>query len=326
MRISVIVPIYQVEEYIVRCFESIVSQTYTDLEIVFVDDASTDSSIDILEDLISRYNGKLNLKIITHQNNRGLSAARNSGVEVATGEYVYFLDSDDELSDANAIAKFADCVERTSADVVVGNHRNIKGEDSYISKYKKSIILHGQTLTSAFVKGDIPVTAWNKLINKRLFYEGLRFKEGILNEDELFSYHLLFRNPLIALLGEVTYNYHIRQGSIMTNGVNMHRLVSPIEVYEEVVSSYNAIKGNDTLILHNIDHFAFKRYIDVVCSNANNDVKSDLYKRIRRSQRSIKGLGKMRYVYNGHIYLPSWMGFQVMKLIAKRYTKSRGLA
>lgn len=325
MKISIIVPVYKVEKYIERCFESIVTQIYTNIEVVFVDDASTDSSMIILRNLISRYNEKFDFKIITHQNNRGLSAARNSGVEVASGEYVYFLDSDDELSDAYAIAKFADCVKRTTADVVIGNHRNIKGSASYISRYKKSVRLQEQNLVSAFVNGEIPVTAWNKLISKKLFEQGLRFKEGILNEDELFSYQLLFLNPIVVLLGEVTYNYHIRQGSIMTKGVNMHRLVSPIEVYEEVVLSYKAIKGNDSLILQNIDHFAFKRYVEVVCSDADNDVKRDLYKRIRRSQLSIKGLGKMRYVYNGHIYLPSWLGFQITKLITHRYTKSRGL-
>lgn len=326
MKISIIVPVYQVEEYIERCFVSIVSQTYTDIEVVFVDDASFDSSRKILDALISEYNGAQRFIMLTHKENRGLSAARNSGVEVATGDYIYFLDSDDELSDVCAIAKFADCVTKTNADVVVGNHRNINGSDSYISKYKKSLLLHDRSLITAFVKGDIPVTAWNKLISKRLFAEGLTFKEGILNEDELFSYQMLFLNPLVALLGDVTYNYHIRQGSIMTNGVNMHRLESPIKVYEEVVSSYNSISGNDSLMLQNIDHFAFKRYIDVVRSSADDDIKRGLYQRIRRSQRLIKGIGKMRYIYNAHIYLPSWLGFQIMKLITRRYTKSRGLA
>lgn len=325
MKVSIIVPVYKVEEYVLRCFESIASQDFTNLEVIFVDDASTDSSIDIVSRAINEYSGPIEFKVVTHDKNSGLSAARNSGIDVATGQYIYFLDSDDELSDSKAISKFVKCAEQTKADVVVGNHENIKETGSYISKYKTYKHLHNQDFVKSFVKGDIPVTAWNKLIAKQLFDKGLRFKEGILNEDELFAYHLLFLNPVVVLLGEVTYNYYIRSGSIMTKEFSMHRLISPIMVYEEAVSSYKSLGENNDLILRNLDHFAFKRYIDVFRSGAECSLKRELYLRILRSQRSIKGVGIMRYVYNGHIYLPFGAGFYLMKLISQKYIKSRNL-
>lgn len=325
MKITIIIPVYKVEDYIERNLQSVISQSYSDMEVILVDDASPDNSISIAQKLINNSGRKDMFKILTHERNKGLSAARNTGVKQANGDYIFFLDSDDELYDSNSIAILAENALKTGADAVIGNYMGIRSDSSYESKYNTSRLLKGTDLVTAFVKGDIPIMAWNKLISRHYFITNdLKFKEGILNEDELFSYHMLFTNPQISLIGNTTYKYYIRPGSIMTT-INKNRLVSPVIVYEDIVKRYKAIGGNDKMILRNFDHFAFKRYVDILLSNANNKLKRNLYKRLRDAQRSINGTGKMRYLFNVHIFLPKSLGYACMYMIAKRYAKTRNL-
>lgn len=305
MKVSIIIPIYGVESYIESCLKSVCVQDYNNLEVILVDDASPDKSIALAKKFIEGCDRKEIFRIITHKENRGLSAARNTGIEASAGDYIYFLDSDDQLASPNSISLLVKAVVENKADIAIGNYLRVCEDGNYTSKYDKPQQLRNQSLISAFVKGDIPVTAWNKLISKHFFKQGLRFKNGILNEDELFSYQILFTNPSVAMVGEVTYLYYQREGSIM-NTANLKRIESPVVVYEEVVSEYLRLGGNNHLILQNLDHFAFRRYVAVMRSAIPSEKKRELYERIKRSQKRIKGIGKMRYIFNGHIYHPVW--------------------
>lgn len=325
MKVSIIIPIYKVEAYIKRCIESVCNQTYSNLEVILVNDATPDCSIEVANSVIENSSRSDIFKIINHDQNKGLSGARNTGIEHSTGDYIFFIDSDDELEDNDSIELLANCLMENNADVAIGNYRGIKDEGSYISKYNKKALYSDGSLIEAFVSGDIPVTAWNKLISRKLFNEGLQFKEDILNEDELFSYQMLFMNPTVVMLGDVTYKYYIRQGSIMTS-FNENRLISPVVVHEEAVKSYKEIGGDNELLLKSLDHFAFKRHVNIIQSVVSDELKVKLYNRLSASQRSIKGVGVMRYVYNLHIFMPSFIGYRVMKLIAKRYAKTRNLS
>lgn len=321
MKISIVIPIYKVEAYIEKCLLSVIRQDYKNIELILVDDASPDDSIVIAERTIANSDFCGEYKLITHTENKGLSAARNSGIKVATGDYLFFIDSDDELFDKDSVAVLVRNAIATGADIVVGNYMGVKTDTSYISKYRDTRVLRGDSLISAFVKGDVPITAWNKLINRKMFDAGLMFKEGILNEDELFAYQTIFMNPTVSMSGTTTYRYNIRGGSIMTT-LNYNRLISPIIVHEEVVSSY---KGDNAELLRNIDHFAFKRHVNIVMSDADSKTKRYLYQRLRKSQRNIKGVGIMRYIYNFPIFLPLEIGFRMMEIIANKYAKSRNL-
>ena len=95
MKVSIIIPIYNVESYIANCLHSVFNQTYKDLEIILVDDCGTDKSMNIAMESINKYKSSFYIKVIHHKENKGLSAARNSGIKEATGDYIYFLDSDD---------------------------------------------------------------------------------------------------------------------------------------------------------------------------------------------------------------------------------------
>ena len=98
IKVSIIVPVYNVEKYINRCFESIINQRYTNIECIFVDDCSPDNCFEILNQRIAEYSGEIEFRIIRHIQNKGLSEARNSGTYQSSGEYVYYLDSDDEIT------------------------------------------------------------------------------------------------------------------------------------------------------------------------------------------------------------------------------------
>ena len=105
LKVTIVIPVYQVEDYIESCLISVANQTYSgEIECVVVDDCGADSSWQIVENFISEYNGKIDFKLIRHTENKGLSAARNTGIDHASGEYIYFLDSDDEIT--------PECIER----------------------------------------------------------------------------------------------------------------------------------------------------------------------------------------------------------------------
>ena len=98
IKVSIIVPVYNVEDYIERCMLSIIDQTYPNIECIIVDDCTPDNSITIIQSLLQQYNGTISFKILKHTTNKGLSESRNTGTEKATGDYIYYLDSDDELT------------------------------------------------------------------------------------------------------------------------------------------------------------------------------------------------------------------------------------
>ena len=125
MKVSIIIPIYNVSQYIKRCIDSVISQTYQNIECILVDDYSPDNSIHLAEEIINSYKGAIDFRIIHHTQNEGLSSARNSGTNVATGDYLYYLDSDDEIT-PGCIEKLLALVEKyPNVEMVQGNMQTI---------------------------------------------------------------------------------------------------------------------------------------------------------------------------------------------------------
>lgn len=219
MLISIIVPVYNVEKYLVQAMESILSQKKCELQIILINDGSTDSSLKIIQQYADRYS---NIEVI-NQSNQGLSAARNAGLNVAKGQYVMFLDSDDWLVEG--------CVE----DIVTNIKENAPDLLVYAGQkvYEKSKDLvrgelFGPGESKEFATGREAYEALRlthtystcvvlQVIRRELLYEEkIRFYEGILHEDHLFTFQVLMAAKQVICVPVPYYQYRIRENSIMT--------------------------------------------------------------------------------------------------------------
>ena len=225
--ITIIIPVYNVQDYIRECLDSVAKQTYGGaLECIIVDDCGSDNSIAITETFIQEYCGNIHFRIVTHQQNKGLSAARNTGIREAKGEYLLFIDSDDKIS-PDCISSFIETLEKypcsqliqAGAKVSNGERTEFHTMEKVFPDYadNKAWILH--TFLKRGGWQGVPVTAWNRLVKRSFLVENnLFFKEGILHEDELWNFQLALKLSNVAFCKRDTYYYRIREKSI-TNSI-----------------------------------------------------------------------------------------------------------
>ena len=232
--VSIIIPVYNVEQYIESCLLSVINQNYKgDIECVIVNDCTPDQSMVVVHKILSDYDGNILFKIVDHKENRGLSASRNSGVRVATGDYLYFLDSDDILA-KNAIALLADLALKDLPDVVMGDFELI-GSNQNIPQLKTTITHFNiqKDIFNAFISYELYEMAWNKLVKRQFFYRHeLWFCEGLIHEDSLWSFLLFYYCASLRICVQKTYGYRIRENSIMTDPRNVTKsLKSYYEIF-----------------------------------------------------------------------------------------------
>lgn len=214
--VSVIVPVYNVELYIEECINSVLSQTYDTIEIIVIDDCGIDNSILYVQNLISSYRGEKSIQIVTHDHNRGLSASRNTGLAVAKGDYVFFLDSDDWIY-PNCIKSLVDSIEQEEGiDYAIGDYEY----DSQLKypQLKLCTGVYSDNILSLYTQDSFYMMAWNKLYRKDfLTNNNLSFREGLIHEDLLWSYCCACVSTKIAVIKEKTLYYRIRENSIQTS-------------------------------------------------------------------------------------------------------------
>lgn len=277
--VSVIIPVYQVSDYVERCIRSVMEQTFTDIECIIVDDATEDDSIVKCERLIKGYNDNVNLletavaeqatkgrarsatkgdacpsknirfKILHHEVNRGLSAARNTGIDAANGEYIYFLDGDDEITPDCIEKLVAKAIEDQSIEMVQGSHVRINNEKKELFVSENIRIVGNDEVRNQFLKWrNINYCAWNKLLKRSFIVEnGLCFKEGIIHEELLWTFYLIKFLKKAYLCHEFTYYYKLRPGSIVTGKKITERGKSEVIVYDEILHNLTAGKERDEL-------------------------------------------------------------------------------
>lgn len=220
--ISVIVPVYKVEQYLAACVDSILAQTYTDLELILVDDGSPDRCGEICDS----YAGQDPRVRVIHQKNRGLSGARNAGLDVARGEYITFIDSDDLVS-PRYLAVLLQAMEDDGADCSVC--RPAQFEDGRTPKLgdgesSENKALSGKEACVMLYDGltEMPVNAWGKLFRRALIGE-LRFPEGRLHEDQAFTPLVCYRAKRVSAVGARLYAYRVRNASITQERFTLKR-------------------------------------------------------------------------------------------------------
>jgi glycosyltransferase involved in cell wall biosynthesis len=207
--VSVIIPIYKVEAYLQQCIESVVNQSFHNLEIILVDDGSPDNCPAICDEYAKKDN---RIKII-HKENGGLSDARNAGLDLASGDYIFFVDSDDFIT-TNCIQELVNEIQKGNYDVAIAKHTS-----SFLPscpKVQSKELTTNYQIAKAFCETKFSPCAWNKLYKTRFIKDnGLRFFKGILFEDQLWSLQWVTQASRICLLSNITYVYNTRSASIM---------------------------------------------------------------------------------------------------------------
>ena len=211
--ISIIVPIYQVENYLNECIKSIVNQTYKNLEIILIDDGSKDNCPQICDE----WKEKDNRIIVIHKENGGLSDARNKGIQIAKGEYFIFVDSDDYISHKMCQTLF-NAINSTDIKLAICNFYRVKKRIKTAEwKLPNKNVISGKEALFYFLRGDNPIfhPSWNKIYHRSIFDNSeIRFPYGKLYEDGYVNYKLYGLLNKIILVKDCLYYYRTRPGSI----------------------------------------------------------------------------------------------------------------
>ena len=219
--ISVIVPIYNVEKYVNKCVESIVNQTYTNLEIILVDDGSPDRCPEICDEWAKKDS---RIKVI-HKKNGGLSDARNAGMKIASGDYVAFVDSDDWV-EPDIYSTLINLIDKYNSDIAICDLRMVYDSTSVVDKnskvYKECVYTSTKAL-GLLIEDKIRQVVVNK-IYKIDIIKNIPFAVGKCHEDEFWSYQVIGNADKIVVTDYIGYNYYQRSGSIMGNTYSIKRL------------------------------------------------------------------------------------------------------
>lgn len=237
--ISVIVPCYKVEKYLPKCVDSILNQTYKNLEIWLVDDGSPDMCGQICDN----YTKKDSRVKVIHKENGGLSDARNVAIELAAGKWIAFVDSDDYVT-ADYIDTLYGLVEKYDCEVSVALHKAFKeGEDPRISDVaiyeEKMVPLHA--VEQMFYQEKFDTAAWSKLYHRRLFEKGIRYPKGLLYEDLPTTYLLMLESNGVAFTNKEIYYYLLRASSI-EGEYNPRKINSGLEITKLMDAHYDLLK------------------------------------------------------------------------------------
>lgn len=216
MKYSIILPIYKVEKYLPECIESVLSQSYKDFEIILVDDGSPDNCPKMCDKYAEKYD---NVKVI-HQPNAGLACARNTGLKHASGEYIIFIDSDDYLSENNALEKIDKGLKESEDILIYGYKKYYESTSSFGVHANKFTQPDTPMKPAPFLKLQLQEdsytgTAWAKVVKRRLLVDNdIQFKPGMISEDIDWYLQVLLAATSMVAINDVLYIYRMREGSI----------------------------------------------------------------------------------------------------------------
>ena len=231
--ISVIVPVYNVERYIRQCVESILEQTYADLEIILVDDGSTDGSGSICDE----YKLKDDRVVVIHKCNGGLSDARNAGLDIARGEYIGFVDSDDYIEPDMYEVLYKNC-ERYAADLAAARFVKFNTQGEVRKNFTENIeVFSREEMLRLFIVGDrryeITMSVWDRLYKRELISD-LRFPVGKCYEDIVFSTKVIEKSKINVYIDRALYHYRLREDSISGEDFNDYNR-APLRIITDLI-------------------------------------------------------------------------------------------
>lgn len=225
MKISIIVPIYNVEKEIIRCLSSVVEQNYPKIELIIVNDCSPDNSFEVARGYLENVTTSVDISYIDLDKNTGVSVARNKGIEVATGDYLFFMDSDDAFSSSNSLEILASIAKKYKyPDLIIGSYQYVD-EDKVIQLHRLSDIFYSneEGLYKRYCGQGIYWAPWGKLIKRELIEKNkLSFYPRLYSEDILWSFNLFRVAQNAYISSEIVYDYYHRPGSIMSSLTEKH--------------------------------------------------------------------------------------------------------
>lgn len=297
--VTIIVPIYNVEKYLKECIESIINQTYKNLEIILVNDGSTDDSLKIC----MNYKKKDNRIVIINKTNGGLSDARNKGIDAANGKYICFVDSDDYISSAYVELLYNEA-RKNNTDIVLCGIKYVNDEKKILSEYayKKNFVKSGKELLIDYYQenGVEVIVAWNKLYKRELF-NTYRYNVGKIHEDEFLTYKILYNLDKVSIISDKLYYYRKNDTSIVNKKFNLKRL-DLLEALENRMRFFKE-KSENKLYILTVELYVWvlkdfyvktKKYIDHSKNIQNTIIKK--YKKMKKQFLKSKEITKIKKI------------------------------
>lgn len=234
--VSIILPVYNVEYFIERCLNSIINQSYSNFEVIIIDDGTTDNSIDLCQ----KYCHNDHRFTIIHQENRGLSEARNTGINAAQGDYLMFIDSDDFVAE-DLLHHLVECLENNNSDIAICDPVHYYPEKSDTCSFVSGQCIRSyssrEALCELFYQRSFLVSAWGKLYKRSLF-DNIRFPKDMLFEDSAIMYLLFEKCHKITYSDAKLYAYVHRENSITTKKFSKHDL-DILTITDAIVERYH---------------------------------------------------------------------------------------
>lgn len=293
--VSVIVPVYNVEKYLRECLDSIVNQTYKKLEIILVDDGSTDNSGKICDEYAEWVNSLENemcIKVV-HLKNSGVSDARNSGLKYASGDWFFFVDSDDYIS-LNVIEVFLKLAKENSSDLVCGKLKNLSegGAEKILKDFKIKVVQGGINLVKSYVISDSSIyliTNVNTRLYKKSVYGDLRFVSNTIGEDAIYTAELLPISKSVVFVDIPVYSYRDkREGSLSNNPNFLKNILEGITSSELCVNKIKAYGGK---FEHLSEVYRAKSYMELAFIFTEHNYEKNIKKVIKEYRK--KAFGKI---------------------------------
>lgn len=310
--VSVIIPVYNVEKYLQKCIDSVLNQSYKNLDIILINDGSTDNSGDICNEYARRHK---QIRVIT-QENRGLSGARNAGLDLPDlGKYIMFLDSDDALA-PNIIEETLKCLVENDADYVRTGFYSVDENGRVLNKYltKEALVLEGTQALTMHYEDKLHNVALNYApftLYKRELFDSIRFKENLYYEDIHIMPYVLMQCKKIIVLPIIGYYYLIRSNSISRDPrLESKRYKDSFYIWNEHIALYQskgltvAAREVKCLMLRKLmEHFTKKRIPKTDKKKAKaffveyykQVIKDDIDKKFKRRLRVFRYLGSGNY-------------------------------
>lgn len=251
--ISIIIPVYKVEAYIERCIKSVATQegigSAYNLECILIDDCSPDKSMEIAKEAIKLYEN-IHFICLRHEVNRGISVARNTGLEYATGEYILFIDSDDYILPNSIKTLTNEIINNPTIDIVIGSTM----VNNKIDIKKRELLEGKESIIHGFLTMKYMITSWNKLVRRECLTENkLLFIENIYLQDQPWLFYLVSHINSMLLLPNSTYYYEEAPESASHGALNLEKAQRYVNSWNTVFEYYLSHRPNSKYFKHNLE-------------------------------------------------------------------------